>query len=626
MNNQKNKILGEAIRYFESGWVPIPLHRASKKPLIAWKLYQQNPPSRERIKKWWTKWPKASIGIVTGQASGIVAICVEDPEWRKFIDKEGHTPEIKLPGERRYFFEFFPGFETLRPRDKNLSVVVKTNGDYIPVPSFCDRSGGVWVKGRTPYEIDPVPLKKWVAENLKNTLTQSKEPAEIGTSLKWDDVNANILNSPEIVKHMESSVPGDKEDHDRELCQMCIEGGIIDDRELFLIISHNSHGKARSAKDSHKYITDLIRSCKKEFGFPEAKLISDEKYLLTTLEELFTTAPELKYLIEDLIYEGTVSILGGYTGMGKSLVCLSIAGAILTGSPLWGKFPIKKSGPVILIDEENPWQILKDRARKFGFDGKLPLHLLKQNFRIDEPENLDKLLRNIKAIKPVMVIVDSLIRIHGKRENDASEMSEVMGSLRKIAESGTSVLVIHHFNKGDSPADQRMRGSTDILGAVDVAYALTGHHDENGKYLVLETVKSRFKPMEPIQLRIESDKNKIGISYQGPQPEKEEKVLQEVVNFLKQNNKEAGVDEILKALKEKGMVPAKNKFRKMLAKADGKELVERTGPRNKKFYSINPVFQFHSSKRESETVKLSGKNERRIREDSSSVEDAEGEV
>ena len=99
-----------------------------------------------------------------------------------------------------------------------------------------------------------------------------------------------------------------------------------------------------------------------------------------------------------------------------------------------------------------------------------------------------------------------------------------------------------------------------------------------------------------------------------------------MVNFLKQNNKEAGVDEILKALKEKGMVPAKNKFRKMLAKADGKELVERTGPRNKKFYSINPVFQFHSSKRESETVKLSGKNERRIREDSSSVEDAEGEV
>ena len=43
-----------------------------KIPLISWKDYQSRLPTEVEVKKWFTNWPDANIGIVTGVISNLV--------------------------------------------------------------------------------------------------------------------------------------------------------------------------------------------------------------------------------------------------------------------------------------------------------------------------------------------------------------------------------------------------------------------------------------------------------------------------------------------------------------------------------------------------------------------------
>jgi len=60
-------------------------------------------------------------------------------------------------------------------------------------------------------------------------------------------------------------------------------------------------------------------------------------------------------------------------------------------------------------------------------------------------------MEKVEQVKPTLVVIDSLIRVHRLKEDDAVAMSLVVGRLRKIANSGTTVLTIHHHKKGEGP-------------------------------------------------------------------------------------------------------------------------------------------------------------------------------
>jgi len=223
-------------------------------------------------------------------------------------------------------------------------------------------------------------------------------------------------------------------------------------------------------------------------------------YKLTNLEEIFQY-PEPSFLIDPILIDGTVSIIGAYTGIGKSLIALSIIKSVLTGDPLWGKYNVLKTGPVFLIDEETPISFLKERVQKMHFEKDLPLYLLHlQDVRIDRDANFNALMATIEKVRPVLVVFDSLIRVHRQKEDEATSMSSVIDRLRKIANSGTTVLVIHHHRKAEGPLNQKLRGSSDIPGGVDIDYALIKKDD----YLVFSSVKTRTKPIIPIKLKIVS--------------------------------------------------------------------------------------------------------------------------
>jgi len=264
-------------------------------------------------------------------------------------------------------------------------------------------------------------------------------------------------------------------------------------------------------------------------------------------------APLPEFLIYPFLYKDTVNLLASSAGVGKSILSLSIAHALVTGLPLWGRFPVSTTGTVLIIDEENPASFLKDRLVKMGFNESMPLYFLHyQSVKLDRPGCFAALSRIIEEMKPAFVIFDALIRFHGADENDNSEMASVMGKVRELAlRSGATVLIIHHERKGSGGRKERARGSGEIVGAIDTQLCLEHDADDGG--LTLSPGKTRMAPFRPMRLKL--DRASLSFTCEGYESNEEDGLLNGIIEILK--NKSMSFDEIRAGLNGRGFSPAK---------------------------------------------------------------------
>lgn len=280
---------------------------------------------------------------------------------------------------------------------------------------------------------------------------------------------------------------------------------------------------------------------------------------LTSIEDVFDY-PETEYLIPPFLVRGHVHLIAAGPGKIKTTLSQSIVYSLLTKVPLWGKYPVKETGPVLIVDEETPKSLLKDHMIRMRFKKDLPLYFLHfQDIRLDVDAMFEALLWKIIEVNPVFIVFDSLVRLHGQNENDPIAMSTVMAKFRKIANCGPTVWVIHHHKKGDSPLDEKARGSTDIIAGVDIEYRLV---KKDGFYY-LSSGKSRIEPFGPIKLKADFTDTKIEISCEGTE---REDILEEVFEILVGESLKAG--EIHEKLTDRGVEIGINKLREILKGAN----------------------------------------------------------
>jgi hypothetical protein len=318
--------------------------------------------------------------------------------------------------------------------------------------------------------------------------------------------------------------------------------------------------------------------------------------VITPLEVLQYERPT--FIIEPFLYEGSLNLLSAGAGKFKSILTLFLIKAIVTGEPLWGKFPVVKQGPVLLIDEETPRSLLRDRFEKIGITEDMPLHILHfQGVRVDSDEYSNALMEKVEETKPVLVVGDSFIRLHRKKENESSDMSIVMGAWRKISNLGPTVwLLTHQTKRSDVPLEQKTRGSGDIVAAVDVEFTLESKKSKSG-ILTFSHVKTRVEPFDPIQLKVEIKGNQWEMVCQGT---KRELVISEVLKILLVRDRMT-VDEIYGKLKDRKIEVGINDLRNLLKASDGKEVVGEKEKRKKSWcwvYSVNNGYQLAAAQKE----------------------------
>ena len=244
-----------------------------------------------------------------------------------------------------------------------------------------------------------------------------------------------------------------------------------------------------------------------------------------TLRELMSNVyPESSWVVDRLVPEG-LTILSAQPASFKTWLLLDIAIAVASGDPLIDTFDTTQSG-VLMIDEESSEKLLQQRLSLLDSGSDLPIYFkVGTSFKLDDIQVSDIIKRCEKdGIR--LITFDSLVRIHDKNENDAVQMSDVFAKLKRFTQSGINVLVAHHNRKGgrgDNPS-QEIRGSSDILAAVDCHLSLTMKKDLGRKTLQISQTKVRFsEELEPFELEVVVSDDSVSFNYSGVSDQAESK-------------------------------------------------------------------------------------------------------
>jgi len=187
-NLNATSFLEVALIYCEQfGFSIIPV-RPDKKPFVKWEGFQKHRPTVEEIEKWWTKWPDAMIGIVTGSISGIDVVDTDTPkaddELQSYLSDSFVCPTQRTPGGgKHYVFEHAEGIRNTNDRSPFKFHVRGEGGYFIAAPSQNGTGKGYeWLDGLSIEEVAPPPMPKTLINSLINALGEgernSKTPKE----------------------------------------------------------------------------------------------------------------------------------------------------------------------------------------------------------------------------------------------------------------------------------------------------------------------------------------------------------------------------------------------------------------------------------------------------------------
>jgi DNA repair protein RadA/Sms len=187
---------------------------------------------------------------------------------------------------------------------------------------------------------------------------------------------------------------------------------------------------------------------------------------------LKTDIAELDRVLGGGVVSGSVVLIGGDPGVGKSTISLQVSNQLT------------KQGCVVLyVSGEESVTQTKIRARRLGTADLGKLFIVNQT-------DLSLIIEHIKKINPQVVVIDSIQVIFepsiSSSAGSVSQVRECAGILTQLAKaSGTSIFIIGHVTKEGTIAGPRV-----LEHIVDTVLYFEG--DRFSIYRILRAVKNRF--------------------------------------------------------------------------------------------------------------------------------------
>ena len=199
-----------------------------------------------------------------------------------------------------------------------------------------------------------------------------------------------------------------------------------------------------------------------------SKPLKIEEIRLNAEERVPTKNKELDTVLGGGLVKGSVTLLGGEPGIGKSTLILQISLAI----------PDK----VLYVSGEESQSQIKMRAERIQKNA--------SNCLILTETNTQQIFKNIEKVQPQVLVIDSIQTLHTNAidasPGSISQIRETTAELIKFAkETGTPVLLIGHINK-----EGQIAGPKILEHMVDVVLQFEG--DRNHTYRILRSQKNRF--------------------------------------------------------------------------------------------------------------------------------------
>ncbi len=183
-----------------------------------------------------------------------------------------------------------------------------------------------------------------------------------------------------------------------------------------------------------------------------------------------TSNGELDRVLGGGIVPGSIVLIGGEPGIGKSTLVLQMALSI----------PQKQ---ILYVSGEESVVQIKLRAERIR-------GVSQDNCHVVSDTSIDRLAQHIDTVKPDIVVIDSIQTMETERidsfPGSISQIKECTAMLMRIAkENSLPIILIGHINK-----DGQLAGPKILEHMVDVVLQFEG--DRNHMYRILRSIKNRF--------------------------------------------------------------------------------------------------------------------------------------
>ena len=190
-------------------------------------------------------------------------------------------------------------------------------------------------------------------------------------------------------------------------------------------------------------------------------------------ERIPTGMGELDRVLGGGIVPGSLVLLGGEPGIGKSTLLTQVAGMLA-----------QNKGLVLYVSGEESSAQIKMRSERLGF-GKAPVLVLVNN-------DYEMIEHEIKKYKPLIIIVDSIQTIVDRTlpglPGSVTQVRECAGNFLALAkQTGIPIFLVGHITKSGALAGPKV-----LEHMVDTVLYFEG--DNQHLYRLLRAVKNRFGP------------------------------------------------------------------------------------------------------------------------------------
>ncbi len=185
-------------------------------------------------------------------------------------------------------------------------------------------------------------------------------------------------------------------------------------------------------------------------------------------KRLITPDKELNRVLGGGIVGGSLVLIGGQPGIGKSTLLLQVA--------------LEVNAKILYVSGEESEEQIKMRADRLGN--------LKSDCYILTETNTAKILTHAQNLSPDLIVIDSIQTLSSPHidstPGSVSQVRDCAGELQRFAkETNIPVFIIGHINKEGSIAGPKL-----LEHIVDAVLQFEG--DRNYTYRILRTIKNRF--------------------------------------------------------------------------------------------------------------------------------------
>lgn len=275
-------------------------------------------------------------------------------------------------------------------------------------------------------------------------------------------------------------------------------------QEIILLIKNSVFNKYRGRADED---TRLHKELEKIIGdsIPDPEDSAGGALTTSTYGEVMGNCNTFEgWLVRGFWGRRSHGIVAGMPKCFKSTLVHDLIISVASGTKFLGRFPVEEPGPVLVIQNENADYIMKDRTEKIildrglvgearrinrrhaqvEFPPDLPITFInQQGFTLSNEDHRRQIELLVQELKPVLVVFDPLYLMFEGDLNSSKDLNPVLNWLLSLkTDYHTSVLVVHHYNKGNQQGQlkggARMAGSVMLYGWVESAWYITKVEEE----------------------------------------------------------------------------------------------------------------------------------------------------